>query len=138
MTNLSNPILIALVALTAAPALADGPKNKKPHGDEYSYMVPKGCHLPPGIEKQMREGKRHELPPGLDKKCYGAQATHHRYDRGDHLPDGYKLIRDYDRYGLPDPKGDRYVISDDTIYKIARDGAIVISVLGIANNILGN
>lgn len=140
MISFTKPLLLAAAALAAAPALADGHKDKKPRNapqEVYVYHVPKGCHLPPGIEKQMREGKRSALPPGLAQQCYGKQAAY-RYERGDRLPDGYRVIRDYDRYGLPDPKGDRYVVSGDTIYKIARDAAIVITAMGIYNNITGN
>jgi|GEM_PF-2557923 Predicted integral membrane protein len=140
MTRLKTTALIALSLLAASPTFANPNKNK--HADRIVAHnpghIPAGCHLPPGIEKQMREGKRSTLPPGLDQKCYGKQTAHHRYGRGDRLPDGYRVIRDYDRYGLPDPKGDRYVVSGDTVYKIARDAAIVISAMGIYNNIVGN
>ncbi|WP_226549681.1 hypothetical protein [Celeribacter naphthalenivorans] len=140
MTRLKTTTLITLTLLAASPAFAN--PNKLKHGNGHGngnaghvrVHIPAGCDLPPGIEKQIREGKRTSLPPGIAKNC----AERKGFAKGDRLPDGYTILRDYGRYGLPDPGRDRYAISGDTIYKIARDAAIVITAMGIYNNIVNN
>ncbi|SDE90364.1 hypothetical protein SAMN04488117_101669 [Celeribacter baekdonensis] len=104
MSNLTKPLLIAVMALTAAPALAD-----KGHNNGKGWGV---GHVPPGHAKKMR------------------------YGYGDRLPEGYVILRDYDRYHLPDPDGDRYAQYDGQIYKVARDAATVVSAIGIISDLL--
>lgn len=147
MIRLKTTTLITLTLLAASPAFANPnkAKNGNGHGNGNGtpgYVrvhIPAGCDLPPGIEKQIREGKRTSLPPGIAKNCAQNKGfAHDGFERGDRLPDGYTILRDYGRYGLPDPGRDRYAISGDTIYKIARDAAIVITAMGIYNNIVNN
>nr|WP_319250305.1 RcnB family protein [uncultured Celeribacter sp.] len=70
-----------------------------------------------------------KIPPGHMKKMM--------YGRGDRLPDGYVIVRDYDRYRLPRPgNGYDYVRYDDQIYKVARDTATVVSAIGILSDLL--
>ncbi|WP_321364072.1 hypothetical protein [uncultured Celeribacter sp.] len=144
MTRLKTTTLLALTLLAASPAFANPnkAKNGNGHGNGngngtpgYVHVhIPAGCDLPPGIEQQIREGKRTSLPPGIAKNC----AQNKGFAKGDRLPNGYTILRDYGRYGLPDPGRDRYALSGDTIYKIARDAAIVITAMGIYNNIANN
>lgn len=97
----TKPILITLAALTAAPAFADG------HGHGHGRGWGQG-HVPPGHQKRM----------------YPVQI-------GQPLPEGYIIIRDYDRYGLPAPGADRYARYNGEIYRIARDTATVLSAIQI-------
>lgn len=108
MTNLTKPLLIALMALTAAPALADKGNNNG-HNNGKGWGV---GHVPPGHAKKMQ------------------------YGHGDRLPEGYVIVRDYDRYNLPKPDGYRYAQYDGQIYKVARDAATVVSAIGIISNLL--
>ncbi len=144
MSKFTKPLLVTLVTLMAVPAVANngngngkGPKDKGPKVQESvtitpNVYVPPGCTLPPGIQKQIDSGKRTTLPPGIEKNCIEGKG----FAKGDTLPDGYVIIDDWARYGLDAPDGYRYAVSDDTLYKIARDAAIVITVVGIANNIM--
>lgn len=137
MKTPTKPILIAIAVLAAlpSPTLA-GPGKSKDKGafQPVEVHLPADCTLPPGIAKQIREGKRDSLPPGIEKNC----AEHKGFAKGERLPEGYVIVTDFDKYMLPDPGEDRYAISGDTIYKIARDAAIVIAAVGIYNNITGN
>lgn len=85
------------------------------------------------------------IPPGQAKKLFRQQddrsviidQTRHVYRLGDRLPDGYVVIRDYDRYGLQYPgDGYRYVRYDNEVYRIARDTATVAAALGIVSDLL--
>ncbi|MCA0042986.1 hypothetical protein [Celeribacter litoreus] len=142
MSRFTKPALVALMALTATPALANngngngngnGHKDKGPKVHQTTNVyVPPGCTLPPGIQKQIDSGKRTSLPPGIEKNCEQGKG----FAKGDELPEGYVIIDDWVRYGLDAPDDYRYAVSGDTLYKIARDAAIVITVVGIANNIM--
>lgn len=46
------------------------------------------------------------------------------------------ILRDYDRYHLPDPDGYRYAQYDGQLYKVARDAATVVSAIGIISDLL--
>lgn len=62
------------------------------------------------------------VPPGHQKKMFGP---------GDRLPDGYRVLRDYDKYDLPDPgKGYEYRIFDGDVFKVAIATAAIAATLG--------
>ncbi|QDY69817.1 hypothetical protein [Qingshengfaniella alkalisoli] len=70
------------------------------------------------------------VPPGHAKKMYG---------RGYRLgsDDDYVIIRDLDRWRLPNPRpGEVYVRKDDEVYRMARDTATVIEAIGIVSDLL--
>ncbi len=70
------------------------------------------------------------VPPGHQKKIYR---------QGDHLPDGYRVISDYHKYGLPAPgNGYRYAQYNGEIFKIAVQTAAVAATVGLVANLLSN
>ncbi|MBR9762219.1 MAG: hypothetical protein GYB53_01425 [Rhodobacteraceae bacterium] len=74
------------------------------------------------------------VPPGHQKKMH-----RYYYAPGDRLPEGYMVIRDYDRYGLQYPgDGYRYVRYDNEVYRVMRDTATVAAAIGIVSDLLNN
>lgn len=161
---MKRTLIVALTAATAfaGAAFADPPANRgNGNGhkkDKAAFSTSYGARpswisancfasLPPGIKKQVREGKRTSLPPGIAKKCNGGGETHDRadrdddvhhiyiYDRGERLPDRYVIIRDYDHYDLPRIEDQyRYAQIDGELYKIMRDTNTVIEAIGIVSD----
>ncbi|SFI48267.1 hypothetical protein [Celeribacter neptunius] len=121
LSRLGKPVLIALALTAAVPALA------APNGNNQGRGWGVG-QIPPGhqykAQKQAQNQYRHR--------------HQYRHRTGDTLPDGYVILSDYAPYRLPDPGQNRYAISGDTIYKIARDAAVVVSAMGIYNNLTAN
>lgn len=74
----------------------------------------KNGFCPPGLAKKSPAC----VPPGQAKK-HGYRSLH-RGDRIDRYD--YSWLRDYDRYGLPrPPRGQRYYVVDDRIYRVDQD-----------------
>lgn len=107
---------ILFATLTAATALSGAAYANPGNGHNNGKGWGVG-HVPPGHQKKMRRF----------------------YAPGDRLPDGYVVIRDYDRFGLQYPgEGYRYVRYDDEVYQVMRDTATVARAIGIVSDLLAN
>ncbi|MGR3321609.1 MAG: excinuclease ABC subunit A [Pseudooceanicola sp.] len=134
-------MIIAALALTGAPAMADPGGNK--HARDYAQA---GC--PPGLAKK-NNGCR---PPGLAKKQRRSDGYHDRdgyYDRDRYYDrtryrvgqeiidfDDLVLIRDPGRYGL-DPYG-TYYRDREHVIRVDRETQEVLALVGLVSAILGN
>lgn len=141
---MSRLIILATAAAIAvtSPALADSKgkgKEWREHREEHSRYDcddhDRDCDKSgPGKSYKASKGNNGrgwgvgQIPPGHLKKMYR---------NGDRLPDGYIVIDDYDRYGLPRPRdGERYVRLDNDVYRVARDTQTVVEAIGILDRLV--
>ena len=72
------------------------------------------------------------IPPGQAKKMY--PGYHPAYKNGDKILRDYKIIRDYDRYGLDDSY--LYYMVGREIFRMSPDTGRVIAFIGLADALL--
>lgn len=132
-----------ILALAAAPALADGGKHKKKkhHSDRYeqSYRA-KGC--PPGLAKK-HNGCR---PPGLAKQYRSYdddddddyRPRYRSADRGRYIRDyDYRYIDDPYRYQLPPLRpGERYAIVGNQVMRVDSGTGRILDLMSVARALL--
>ena len=116
-----------LATLTALTALSGAAYANPGNGNGNGWG---GGNIPPGQAKKLFNQQHGDRTVVIDDR-------RHVYRSGDRLPDGYVVIRDYDRYGLRAPgDGYRYVRYDNEVYRIAHDTATVAAAIGIVSDLL--
>ncbi|SFL39344.1 hypothetical protein [Shimia aestuarii] len=120
------PMALAALALAATPAFAGNGngKTKGPKHADPTYVA----NCPPGLAKKNPPC----IPPGQAKKKY--PGYHPAYKNGDKILRDYKIIRDYDRYGLDDSY--LYYMVGREIFRMSPDTGRVIAFIGLADALL--
>jgi len=136
--------LVAALAMSTSPALAQGNSGKNKNKGHKSHQVytqpsqgyygvvtnPGAAHCPPGLAKKAVPC----VPPGQVKNYRPADHDHYYYLRGDYLPGGYVRIDDPARWGLQPGPG--YVRYGDYVYRINEQTREVLNLIGAVADIL--
>ncbi|MGX9351006.1 excinuclease ABC subunit A [Shimia sp. W99] len=118
------PLTLAALALAATPVFAGNGNGKPPKNAGATYVA----NCPPGLAKKNPPC----IPPGQAKKVI--PGYHPAYKNGDKILKDYKIIRDYDRYGLNDSY--LYYMVGREIFRMSPETGRVIAFIGLADALL--
>ena len=117
---------LVLIAAAMAAAASATPALSKPKG-----------HCPPGLAKKAMPC----VPPGQAKKGLAVDSDRYVYRRGDYYRDDdrYRRLRDYDRYGLKQPRdGEVYYGGGNIVYRVDRETRQILDLIRLVDDIIGN
>lgn len=117
-------VVIATLAMGTGAALAGNDKGKGARHSGPGIIA----NCPPGLAKKNPPC----VPPGQAKKAYSAHRPH--YNVGDRINSDYRIIRDIDRYGLPN--GQLYYLVGREVFRISPDTGRVLAFIGLVDALL--
>jgi Ni/Co efflux regulator RcnB len=117
-------VVMATLAMSTGAALAGNDKGKGARHSGPGVIA----NCPPGLAKKNPPC----IPPGQAKKAYPDHRPH--YNVGDRISSDYRIIRDVDRYGLPN--GYLYYLVGREVFRISPETGRVLAFIGLADALL--